>query len=820
MLSSSLIGGLLVTAALVTLAPDTPGAGSPERGYQQAVAKLRRGAFDQSLRDAQLAKARMRWRGHRDGGWGCKFRLLEAEILLEKAETARAREMLVADADGCRSDARLEVHRRVLLARLRRSPDPTGALALLDEARRIAEASGSAGARAEVDLVKGQVLAPRSLDRAEDAFRSAQRFASAGHDVYQSAAAANNLGLVQQLRSRCDSAIPNFNQALQVWHELGADQLSAATANNLGLCYSELGDFDKALEYRREAMRLVKPSPRLAQVLGETGRLYLVRSQPGDAIPYFRRALEAARNFNTPAEAARWASNLATAFRDLGDWNSAEAANQEALRLNPDPISARKLELNRAAIAAGRGRLQEARDIYQKIIASNPDNPVILWQGHAGLAQVWLSLGDWPRAAQSLENGIDVVESSRSELKGADHKITFLSRLIRFYQDYVDALMDRGLTLHALEVADSSRARVLAEGLYPEGVPRGGIRGERALKDLARGSRGVWLSYWIAPRRSFLWVVTPREIRSFVLPPEAQITKAVEEHRSLIEHSVRDPMQAQTDAGQWLFRELIGVARAGGLIGDRVVIVPDGPLHLLNFETLPVADGSPRYWIEDVLVTVAPSLEICARPAVGRKNAAKSVLIIANANGAGSDYPPLPNAATEISRLRERFPGPSTRVVEGKEADPAAYFAAHPERYSMIHVAAHGEANRRSPLDSALILSPGEKGFKLYARDIMNAPLDADLVTISACRSSGARAYAGEGLVGVARAFLQAGARAVIAGLWDVSDHSTSLLMDQMYERIAAGTPPAESLRTAKISMLRSRYSKPYHWGPFQLYTR
>jgi CHAT domain-containing protein len=158
--------------------------------------------------------------------------------------------------------------------------------------------------------------------------------------------------------------------------------------------------------------------------------------------------------------------------------------------------------------------------------------------------------------------------------------------------------------------------------------------------------------------------------------------------------------------------------------------------------------------------------------------------------------------------------------VSGAAARPEAYPAAQPGRFSMIHIAAHGEANRRSPLDSALILSPGEKGFKLYARDVMDIPLHADLVTISACRSSGARTYAGEGPVGLARAFLQAGAGSVIAGLWDVSDSSTAGIMDRMYEQIAAGVTPAESLRRAKISFLHTAYAKPFYWGPFQFYTR
>jgi CHAT domain-containing protein len=317
-----------------------------------------------------------------------------------------------------------------------------------------------------------------------------------------------------------------------------------------------------------------------------------------------------------------------------------------------------------------------------------------------------------------------------------------------------------------------------------------------------------------------LWVVTPDEIRSFVLPPESDIANAVERYRGFIETSMRDPLQTQNEAGRWLYAELVGKAQSLIPTGSHVVIVPDGPLHQLNFETLPVYEGKARYWLEDAVVTVAPSFGICIRQAVRNAESAKSALIIGDADSSGPDYKKLQYAEVEISKLRERLAGMTPTVVSGGEARPDAYFAAQPGRFSIIHIAAHGEANRRSPLDSALILSPGERGFKLYARDVMQVPLRADLVTLSACRSSGARTYAGEGLVGLARAFLQAGAGSVIAGLWDVSDHSTSEMMDRMYEQIAAGTAPADALRQAKLSFLRTTYSKPYYWGPFQLYTR
>jgi CHAT domain-containing protein len=104
---------------------------------------------------------------------------------------------------------------------------------------------------------------------------------------------------------------------------------------------------------------------------------------------------------------------------------------------------------------------------------------------------------------------------------------------------------------------------------------------------------------------------------------------------------------------------------------------------------------------------------------------------------------------------------------------------------------------------------------------VADLPLRAELVTVSACRSAGERVYAGEGLVGFAWAFLRAGARRVVAGLWDVDDRSTADLMDVMYERLAAGDTPPKALRAAKLALMTRGgvTAKPYYWGPFQVFT-
>jgi CHAT domain-containing protein len=184
------------------------------------------------------------------------------------------------------------------------------------------------------------------------------------------------------------------------------------------------------------------------------------------------------------------------------------------------------------------------------------------------------------------------------------------------------------------------------------------------------------------------------------------------------------------------------------------------------------------------------------------------------------NYPPLSHAGEEIRLVGEHFTKDQETVLSGKEATPAAYFKAKPENYGLIHFVAHGTASRISPLDSAVVLSRDGSSYNLYARDIAANRLQADLVTISACDSAGSRIYSSEGLVGLSWAFLRAGARRVIASLWEVNDASTPKLMDHLYSAITAGEEPAVALRNAKLSLLHSQsvYQRPFYWAPFVLY--
>ena len=124
-----------------------------------------------------------------------------------------------------------------------------------------------------------------------------------------------------------------------------------------------------------------------------------------------------------------------------------------------------------------------------------------------------------------------------------------------------------------------------------------------------------------------------------------------------------------------------------------------------------------------------------------------TALVIGDPISPSPEYPPLPHTKLEIDGLQKHF-SPGSTILTREAAHPESYSQTRPGAYSFIHIAAHAEVKENSPLDSAIILSNSHRGFKLYARDVMDIPLRAELVTLSACRTSGARAYSGEGLVG------------------------------------------------------------------------
>ena len=145
------------------------------------------------------------------------------------------------------------------------------------------------------------------------------------------------------------------------------------------------------------------------------------------------------------------------------------------------------------------------------------------------------------------------------------------------------------------------------------------------------------------------------------------------------------------------------------------------------------------------------------------------------------------------------------------------------KNYKYIHIASHGFINEEKPNLSGILFTKEEKGEDgiLYANEIYNLNLDADLVVLSACESGLGKIIKGEGLIGLTRGLLFAGAKNVVVSLWQVADKSTSELMIEFYKNILSGESYSESLRNAKLKLIKDgKYSYPLEWSPFILIGR
>ena len=287
-------------------------------------------------------------------------------------------------------------------------------------------------------------------------------------DRYREVLALNNLGMGMLVRNRCDEALQWFERLLS-FKDLDQMLVYSVAMNNAGICYARLGRFDRAIAVQQQAVEMHQRqggATYQAQALGELGTTYLLQDDVERARPYFQQALEIAKEIGNNEDAALWAGNLASAALVAGQLDEAEQFNEEAKRLNP-PNRANRVAwttLYSGRIAAARGQSDEARGLFEQALASSDGQPRLKWAAHEGLADIANDAGDKASARRHFEAALEAIERTRADLLKTDYKLSFLSELIRFYRNYVDMLVDQGAMENALEIADSSQGRVLADG--------------------------------------------------------------------------------------------------------------------------------------------------------------------------------------------------------------------------------------------------------------------------------------------------------------------------------------------------------------------
>jgi CHAT domain-containing protein/Tfp pilus assembly protein PilF len=788
--------------------------------YARATEALRLGELDRASEAAAQAAAALP--ASPETPLSVQVSLLRAEIALAQGRPAVAADLAGGSVPASLAETAVDARHSKVLAQIDLS------------SRRLAEA-GTRLARAEtlarqhddgpllreVLLLDGLRLSaggdPAARPRTEEAYENAR----AAGDVYWQAAALNNLGLFRFRAFLYDEALTTFQRALEAARAVGAQRFAAASLTNIGPCYYRLGDLDRARDALEEAARIqeaIGAQGNLQASLGELGNLAFLEGDAVQAATLYRRAIELARS-HAPPDAARWEGNLAAVLTETGAWAEADELNSQAAAAREaagDTSGLGYARLNAGIIALRQGRVAEAEAALLDARARAGNNPDLAWEVSAELAAVAAARGDRQASAEHFEAALHGVESTRAGLR-RDHQITFLQPRLRFYRRYVEWLVEQGQTDRALNVVESSRLQLLASQ-FGRAAEHGRGDTAAALQRVAARERAALLSYWITPTGSFVWVVTPHHRQLVALPAEADIGRLVQAYRTFLESGLRDPLTTGFAPADQLYSMLIApiVPYLNG--ATRVIIAPDGPLHALPFDALIVPGPQPRYWIQDVTVSIAPSLTVLATAAPARTTAGSALLAFGAPEPDVPGLPPLLHARAELAALAEQ--GAHVEVIAGGQATPDAFGTAKPERFARIHFAAHAVANAASPLDSAILTAPGPTGARLLARSLLDMRLAADLVTISACRGAGSRIIAGEGLVGFVWVLLHAGARHVVAGLWDVNDRSTLELMTALYASLDAGAVPADALRAAKLRLLAedSRFRHPFYWAPFEVF--
>jgi CHAT domain-containing protein len=339
------------------------------------------------------------------------------------------------------------------------------------------------------------------------------------------------------------------------------------------------------------------------------------------------------------------------------------------------------------------------------------------------------------------------------------------------------------------------------------------------------------LEFVIGEQRSFAFLVTRDEFVVAGLPPEKELTPLINNYLEFLTLKESGPFRGKK-GGQKLFGLLIAPFQKHlGTTIKTVMIVPDGPLDYLPFESLIEADGKPSFLIEkyEIVYGASASCLIALGERPRKSTAPMDFLGVANpypasAYGLSLDqeyrFPRLRYARREIRTIKNFFKPERTSLLMGRAAEEKKFKELRLADYRIIHLAAHGVIDDRNWWRSAMLLvkDPGnvEDGF-LQSTEIYLLRFSPDLLVLSGCQTGIGTLEKGEGINGMSSAFFYAGARSILLSLWSINDKATAMFMEYFYRRLTGGKPAAEALRLAKMQMLRSRYAHPFYWAAFVL---
>ncbi len=662
---------------------------------------------------------------------------------------------------------------------------------------------------------------------AMDCYRRAAAGARAIGDPTVEAMALNNLGTLAMDLGDPGDAIAHFDRARGLELDQHYPKGAFLPAVNIAKCQHALGRLDAAsamLDSLLTASRAADWPDLEARALMAGAALALERGRPRQAVGIYREALALG-----PRLPARSALEIRLGLaRALGRCEGDEAALAilDASVQTATQVEDRRLALEIAAEGGRRllalGRAPEARLRFR---AAAGEAAALGLGGSrvealAGLAAAERALGHADSALVLLREGARLWEAERSlprdpewrEQRGASGHLLYSDLALALLAPR-EGLGEEERRREAFDQLQRFKARTLQERMLGPGEPAGGTTWATAsLERLQQGTLRegeLLLDLYLGPERSLLFAITREHCHALVLPAEGLILGRLRALHALL---ATPPAPHQTAAQAEADLAVIAAAAAalrsqlfGGVedllaASRRAILVPDGPLNLLAPALLDA--GSGREWMRVPAAAVLVQLREAAAAAL--PSGTPRVLALAGGQGGLA----LPGARRELEALTRTYVGVTALQLEGPGAGPLTL-----ERlrgFDLLHIATHAELDDQSPWQSALLLGDT----RLSAAEIARGRLDARLAVLAACASADGRRLSGEGVLGLASAFLGAGLPAVVATLWPVDDAATAQLMERFYAGLAQGRSAAAALADAQAALrAEAATAHPFFWA-------
>ena len=700
-----------------------------------------------------------------------------------------------------------------------------------------------------------------NLDKAIRYYQEALEIKRKVGDRNGIAATLNNLGKASVDRKQFPDALKYYDEALILIRQSGFRYGEARLLQNIGEVHLEMRR-TKAISFFELSGKIwneLGSRSGLASVNYDTGMYLLQRNQTSDAIRKLQMALSLQRAIQDRLGESNTLFQLAKAYRLASNPTQAVTTIEAALAIDQDIRSDVMVPNLRATFAASRRAGEEFYiDLLFEMANKYPQMDYAsraLFVSEKSRARAFLELL-WRNGSEQENAQPELVQNERELLRRLDAKLRARVSLLSSGKDRegiakIEAEINRMTTEYQQLQSQIARQNSSYSSLLnPPVLQASEIQQQLLTQD------ALLLEYFCGDEDAFLWAVTQDTLRMFKLSnPDNLRDASVKLYKAIsgiTPEQVAGPTQFTAQPNNPLFSaqahslsDLLLQPVAGELARKRrILIVPDGPLQYVPFAALS-APGSDDPMILEHEVSMLPSastLALLRKQVEPQEVSTMSVAVFADpvydsedprnaprghvqAATGSSAFSRLPFSRWEAESILSLVPESHRFGALGFDANRENLESTRMQHFRFVHFAAHGLIDSKNPELSALVLSQfrpdgsRENGF-LTAQEILNLKLHAHLVVLSGCGTSLGPNVRGEGLLGLVRSFMYAGASRVISTLWQVEDAATAELMTRFYRILLnnQSVSASSALRQAQLEIRnKRRWSSPFYWAGFTI---